>query len=192
MHWSQLSPRTEIVAAISIVPALAALFLVKWLDSEWKSRLVYFRRQYAHPGHRAFFGGKDPGFDRKPLLVAYPEVRDSAYNPQVQIRVWRRLFEKHAEAPLVKGTYRSWAFLRNLYLIGLVFLAAFLLAWPLNFGIPLALALSYVFIFGAQFLFLMFSSRGTGTRLECNVLAEELGMKLEGKVGAKKKQGKKR
>lgn len=191
-HWSQLSPRIEIVAVICGVTSLAALSLMRWLSSEWKSRLLYFRIQYANPGHRAFFGGKDPGFDRKPLLAAYPEVRDSAYNPQVQRQIWERLFERHAEASLVKGTYRSWVLLRDLYLISLVFLVAFLLLWPLNFGVPVALALSFVFVYGAQFLFLMFSARGTGSRLESNVLAEELGMSLEAKRGAQKKRNKKR
>lgn len=191
-HWSQLSPRIEIVATIAVMTVIAALSLTKWLSSEWKSRLLYFRRQYANPGHRAFFGGKDPGFDRKPLLASYPEVRDSAYDPQVQMRVWQRLFERHAEGSLVKGTYRSWLLLRDLYIVSLVFLAVFLLAWPLNFGAPLALALSFVFIYGAQFLFLMFSARGTGTRLECNVLAEELEMRPKAKLGEKKKRVKKR
>lgn len=177
LYWARLSPRIEIVAGVCAGVAILALISVKWLDSEWKSRLVYFRRKFAHPGHHAFFGGKDPGFDRKPLLLAYPEVRDSAYDPQVQMRVWSRLFERHEKAPLVIGTHRSWLVLRDLYLISLVFLAAFLLAWPLNFGISLVVGLSYVFVYGAQYLFLMFTARGTGTRLECNVLAEELKLK---------------
>lgn len=192
LHWSEISPRIEIVAVISICVAIITLVLAKRLDSEWKSRLVCFRRQFAHPGHRAFFGGKDPGFDLKPLLIAYPEVRDSAYNPQVQMQVWMRLFKKHAKAPLVTGTYRSWLFLRDLYLISLVFLAAFLVAWPLNIGIPGVLAASYSFIYGAQWLFLMFSARGTGTRLEFNVLAEELHIKPQDNGIAKKKKVRKR
>ena len=191
-RWSDISPRIQIVAAISCSVALITVLLMKYLDSEWKSRLVYFRRQFAHPGHRAFFGGKDPGFDRKPLYAAHPEVRDSAYNPQVQIEVWMRLFKRHANAPLVTGTYHSWLFLRDLYLISLVFLAAFLVAWPLNFGVPVALALSYVFIYGAQLLFLMLSARGTGMRLECNVLAEELGIQPEGNAKTKLKRAKRR
>ena len=190
-QWPAISPRIEFVAAISLGVAVITVLLVKYLDSEWKSRLVYFRREFAHPGHRAFFGGKDPGFDRKPLYAAYPEVRDSAYNPQVQIQVWRSLLKRHAKAPLVMGTYHSWLFLRDLYLISLVFLVAFLVAWPLNLGVPIALATSYIFIYGTQSLFLMFSARGTGMRLECNVLAEELGIEPGDNVKTKKKQAKK-
>ena len=191
-RWANMSPRIEIVAAISFSVALTTVLLLKYLDSEWKSRLVYFRRRFANPGHRAFFGGKDPGFDRKPLYAAYPEVRDSAYNPQVQLQVWMRLFKRHAKAPLVMGTYHSWLFLRDLYLISLVFLMAFLVAWPLNFGVPVALALSYVFIYGAQVLFLLISARGTGLRLESNVLAEELGLKPESHTKLKHKRAKNR
>ncbi len=186
-HWSGASPRIEIVAAISVGIAIITLLLVKRLDSEWKSRLVYFRRQFADPGHHAFFGGKDPGFDREPLESIYPEVRDSAYNPQVQMQVWMRLYQKHTKAPLVVGTYRSWLLLRDLYLISLIFLVVFLVAWPLNFGVPSVLAASYIFIYGVQLLFLIFSARGTGTRLEYNVLAEELGIKQE-RLGKPKKK----
>ena len=191
-RWSDISPRTELVAAISIGVAVISVLLIKYLDSEWKSRLVYCRGRFADPGHRAFFGGKDPGFDRKPLYATYPEVRDSAYDPQVQIQVWMRLLKRHVKAPLVNGTYHSWLFLRDMYLISLVFLVAFLLAWPLNFGVPIALATSYVFIYGTQLLFLMFSARGTGMRLECNVLAEELGIKSGYNVKTKKEQTRKR
>ncbi len=192
LYWSRLSPRIEIVVGISAAVALLALIAVRWLDSEWKSRLVYFRHKFAHPGHFAFFGGKDPGFDRKPLLLAYPEIRDSAYDPNVQMRVWTQLLKRHEKAPLVVGTHRSWLFLRDLYLISLVFLAAFLLAWPLNFGIPQVVGLSYVFVYGAQYLFLMFSARSTGMRLECNVLAQELKLKPGHRGKQRKRSSRKR
>jgi hypothetical protein len=177
LHWSEMHPRIEIAAAVSLGVALITLLLVIRLDNEWKSRLIYLRRRFAHPGHRAFLGGKDPGFDRRPLKSTYPEVSDSAYDPQVQMQVWQRLYEKHAKTSLVQGTYLSWVLLRDLYLISLIFLVAFLVTWPLNLGVPAVLALSYIFIYGAQLLFLMFSARGTGSRLECNVLAQELGIK---------------
>ncbi len=187
-HWSEFAPRIGPVAVISVAIAVTALILVMYLNAEWKSRLVYFLRQFAQPGHRAFFGGRDPGFDRKPLEKAYPEIRDSAYNPQVQMRIWKLLYRRHANASLVGGTYHSWVLLRDLYLISLMFMMAFLLAWPLNFGMPTVLVLYYAFIFGAQFFFLMFSARGTGSRLECNVLAEELSIKPEVLGKAKKKR----
>ena len=106
------------------------------------------------------------------------------------MQVWRRLFKRHEKGTLVVGTYRSWLLLRDLYLISVVFLTAFLLAWLLNFGVPAVIALSYVFIYGAQALFLMFSARGTGTRLEFNVLAEELRIKPGDKEKARKKRAK--
>jgi hypothetical protein len=192
LNWYEMRPRIEIATAVSLGVAVFTLFLVNRLDNEWKSRLIYLRRRFAHPGHRAFLGGKDPGFDRKPLKITYPEVRDSAYDPEVQMQVWQRLYKRHAKASLVEGTYHSWVLLRDLYLISLGFLVAFLVTWPVNFGVPTVLALSYIFIYGAQLLFLMFSARGTGSRLECNVLAEELGIKPGGINKAKSKKIKRR
>ncbi len=176
-HWSDMSPRIGTVAAIAFAIAAIALLLVERLPTKWKSSLAYFRRHYAHPGHRAFFGGgKNPGFDRKPLLQAYPEIHDSAYNPQVQMQVWKRLYQQNATADLVAGTAGSWRLLRNLYLVSVVFLLSFIVAWPLNLGVPAALAMAYLFIYGAQALFLLFSARKTGERLANNVMAAALGI----------------
>lgn len=175
-HWSEMSPRIVVVAAIACAMAAITLLLVQRLPSKWKSSLLYFQPHYGHPGHRAFFGGKEPGFEREPLLKAHPEIHDSAYNPQVQMRVWKRLYQQNATAALVAGTAGSWRLLRNLYLVSVVFLVSFIVAWPLNLGVPAVLALSYLFIYGAQAMFLLFSARKTGQRLATNVMAAALGI----------------
>ncbi len=175
-HWSQLSPGISIAAAIAFTIATTALLLVQRLPGKFKSSLLYFRRNFAHPGHRVFFGGKGPGFEREPLLQAHPEIHDSAYNPQVQMQVWRRLYQQNAKSDLVVGTVSSWRLLRNLYLIALVFLIAFFVTWPFNSGVPTVLAMSYLFIYGVQVIFLMLSARKTGGRLANNVLASALGI----------------
>ncbi len=176
-HWSQLSPRIDVVAAVALAIAVITYLLVQRLPASWKNGLLYFRRRFAHPGHRAFFGGKDPGFEREPLLQAHPEIHDSAYNPQVQMQVWKRLYQQNANSDLVVGTAGSWRLLRNLFLVALVFLLSFIVAWPLNLGVPTVLAMSYLFIYGAQTIFLLFSARKTGERLANNVLATALGLK---------------
>ncbi|MGI9293894.1 MAG: hypothetical protein ACR2PS_07910, partial [Pseudomonadales bacterium] len=152
-HWSELSPRIGAVAVIAFAIAAVTLYLVQRLPASWKSSLVYFRLRFAHPGHRVFFGGKNPGFEREPLLKAHPEIHDSAYNPQVQMQVWKRLYQQNAKATLVAGTAGSWRLLRNLYLVSQVFLWSFIVAWPLNPSVPPVLAMSYLFIYGAQSLF---------------------------------------
>lgn len=176
-HWSELSPRIGVVATMALAIAVITFLLVRRLPGSFKSSFVYFRRRFAHPGHRAFFGGKDPGFEREPLLKAHPEIHDSAYNPQVQMEVWKRLYRQNATAPLVVGTTGSWRLLRNLYFVAVVFLLSFIIAWPLNHGVPTALALTYLFIYGAQTLFLLFSARKTGERLTHNVMAAALSIK---------------
>ena len=124
--------------------------------------------------------------NRKPLLTAYPEVKDAAYHPDVQYRTWCMLRDKHREVPLVAGSVTGWELLRDLYLVALTFLIAFLLSWPLNQEVNPALALSYLFLFGVQTLFLLFSARGTCRRLVYNVLAVELG--IAGDTGIKKQK----
>ena len=53
-------------------------------------------------------------------------------------------------------------------------------------NINMALAFSYLFLFGVQTLFLMFSARGTARRLVHNVLAVELG--IAGTTGINKEK----
>ena len=76
--------------------------------------------------------------------------------------------------------------LRDLYCMSLLFLPVFLLSWILNSDMPLSIASTYVFMFGAQFLLL--TARRVGLKLVDNVLAVALGMD-EQQMPAKKKKG---
>ncbi|NCF10633.1 MAG: hypothetical protein GWP66_08135 [Gammaproteobacteria bacterium] len=184
--WAQASPRIDIVFGFCLFLAVVTYHGMRRLPPDWKTRLLYFKPRFAHPAHGAFFSLKEPPFDRKPLLVAYPEIKDAAYHPDVQMTTWCKLLERHAEVPLVAGSQTGWHLLRDFYLIALVFLLAFLLTWPLNSDVNMALAFSYLFLFGVQTLFLMFSARGTARRLVHNVLAVELG--IAGTTGINKEK----
>lgn len=185
--WPGAMPRIGIVAALGIVLAVVAVLLAIRLGGVWKTRLVYLTWHYAHPAYRAFFGGKDPAFDRKPVRDAHPEIRDSAYNPEVQYRLWSELHAKYADKPVVTGTRAGWLLMRDLVLVSTLFLAAFLLSWTFNTGIIPALAFAYLYIFGAQVLFLTLSARGIGRRMVFNILALELGIP-EKSAGTKKRK----
>lgn len=174
--WAQASPRIDIVFALSLFLAVGGYFGLQRLPAPWKTRLLYFRYHFAHPAHGAFFSLKEPPFDRKPLLAAYPEIKEAAYHPETQFRTWRQLCDRHAKVPLVTASVAVWELLRDLYLAEALFLLAFLVSWPLNQDVNPALALSYLFLFGVQALFLLFTARGTGQRLVYNVLAVELGI----------------
>jgi len=190
--WSQASPRIDIVFGVSLLLAVGGYHLVLRLPERIKNQVVFFGGRYAHPGHEAFYSLKEPPFDRKPLLKRYPEVRDSAYHPEVQYATWSRLLDKHAAVPVIAGSLTGWTLLSDLYVVANAFLAAFLLGWVVaNTDVNVALALSYLFLFGAQAMFLMFSARGTAKRLVYNVLAVELGIAGDsGYTKPKKKPGK--
>jgi len=190
--WSQASPRIDIVFTLVLILAVGGYHGLRRLPAKWKIPFVYFRYRFAHPGHEAFFSLKEPPFDRKPLLSAYPEVKDSAYHPEVQYRTWCKLRDMHQEVPLVAGSITGWELLRDLYLVALSFLLAFLLSWPLNQTVNPALAFSYLFLFGVQTLFLLFSARGTCRRLVYNVLAVELGVAGDTGIKKQKKEKKKK
>lgn len=175
-YWSQLSPRIGVVMGIAVGVTAVALVLRAGLSETWKNSLLYFKREHPHPAHQAFFGSKDSGLDLEPLNRAYPRVRDSAWDPAVQVDVWKSLFRKHATARVVSGAQSSWSLLRDLYTLSLVFLLAFLVAWPLNSGVVFAFAAPYLFVFGGQTIFLCLSARSVGWRLVVNVLGTELGM----------------
>jgi len=174
--WSGAMPRIGNVAAFSGVLAVLAVLMSVRLGSVWKTRLVYLTWRYAHPAYTAFFGGKEPSFDRKPLRVAHPEIKDSAYNPEVQYRLWQELGSKHADKPAVAGTRAGWLLMRDLLVISELFMLIFLICWPFNEGVKVVTAFNYLYIFGVQVLFLMFSARGIGRRMVFNILALEIGI----------------
>jgi len=188
--WAQAHPRIDIVFGIVVVLAAGSFYGLQQAAEQWKTLLLYFKARHAHPGHEAFYSLKEPPFDRKPLLKAYPEIKDSVYDPDVQFRTWCMLRDRHAATPLIASSLTVWNLLRDLYLVALLFLVAFLFGWPLNAGVNESLAFSYLFLFGVQVLFLMFSARGAARRLVYNVLAIELD--VYGEAGEKKKKKRKK
>lgn len=177
--WSEAMPRIAVVAALAVVIGIIGVLLTRHLGDLWKTRLVFFKWRHAHPGYNAFWGGKSPRFERKPLRDAHPEVKDSAYDPEVQFALWSRLHAKHAELPAVAGTLAGWQLMRDLTLVAQLFLVAYLICWPLNRDVVPALGFVYLYIFGAQALFLLLSARGVGRRMVFNILALELGIGLK-------------
>lgn len=187
VHWNELSPPPAIMMALSVAVMVIALVARSRLSDEWKNRLIYFRMRLAHPAHRAFFGGKDPGIDLALLRDACPEVHDSAYDPRVQYSAWHKLLRKHGTKHVVGNADAVRRLLGDVYILSLTFLAAFLVAWPLNSGTVFQIAAPYLFIFGAQALFLLLSARGAGHRLVVNVLALEAGFGSDKPLGKTRK-----
>jgi len=71
-----------------------------------------------------------------------------------------------------------------------MFIPPFAIAWLLNSDMPLSIAATYVFLFGAQFLFLLLAARSIGLKLVDNVLGVSIGMDTDqGSKGKKKAWG---
>ncbi|GAB4346593.1 MAG: hypothetical protein Kow006_05320 [Gammaproteobacteria bacterium] len=190
-HWDRLAPRIEIALAIAVVLAVVALVFVNRLSEEWKNSLTYHKGKLSHPATSVFFTTRRQPFETSDLLQAFPAVKEAAFAPKVQLQVWESVYRKHADVPLIASTRAYWFLMRDLYLLSLLFAGAFLVIWPLNGGVPLQLVLPYVFVFGAQFLFLMIGARGVGYRFVDNVLATELGIG-PGQSGIKEEKRNKR
>ena len=159
-----------------LVAAVAGLVIVKRLGDDWKNRLLYWRGKYAHPAYDAFLTTRKQPFDAAELLAAFPAVRDSGFDHKVQLETWLRLYPQHEQHPVILSTNSQWIIQRDLYLIALLFLLVFLLAWPITRGVPFNIAGAYVFIFGAQFFFLLLMARRDGLRLVDNLLGVALGV----------------
>ena len=190
-HWDELSPQIQLAGLAALVMAIIGFLLPMRLSATWKDRLLYLRWQHPHPAHNAFLTTRRQPFESKQLWEAFPAVKDAAFDPEVQTRTWETLYQKHAEHRIVLNTRLHWYILRDLFVLSLMFLTAFLLGWAVNAGIPFAISSAYIFLFGAQFLFLMLLARRVGMKFVDNVLAVALGMKEDrpARKGRKQRRG---
>lgn len=175
-HWDKLSPQIGISWTIAIAVTLATVTLLRRLPEDWKNRLLYLRTHFSHPSADAFLNTRRRPFESGALLKAHPEVKDAGLKPASQVQTWQTIFAKHADVPVVRSTQVYWYMLRDLYLLSLVFLGVFLLAWIVRWGVPYEIVGNYVFLFGAQCLFLFLAARKVGWRFVDNVLATDLGI----------------
>ncbi|MES9873723.1 MAG: hypothetical protein ABW116_09185 [Candidatus Sedimenticola sp. 20ELBAFRAG] len=185
-NWDKLSPQIGYVATVTVVVMVLVGVLVWRLGDEWKNRILYLRTNYAHPAFNAFLPTRKQPFETGKLLQSFPEVKDSGFNPGVQIATWLDLLRKHGDKPVVMNTRIHWQILRDLYLLALVFLGVFLIGWLFNYGIPFQIVSAYLFLFGAQFLFLLLMARKVGYRLVDNVLGVALGLDDSNPKGKKR------
>lgn len=178
-NWDKLSPQIGYVAALCALLAVAGAVLVQRLPEQWKNRLLYARWHFPHPSSDAFLTTRKQPFQSAALHGRFPQVKDSAFSRKVQQQVWAASFRQHGDKPVVLNTSIHWNMLRDLYTLCLYFLSLFALGWLLNLGVPFQIVGIYLFLFGTQTLFLLFTARRIGYRLVDNVLALELGLQEE-------------
>lgn len=174
--WDKLSPQIVYVAAICALIAVAGAVLVQRLPELWKNRLLYARSQFPHPASDAFLTTRKQPFESRDLQAKFPMVKDSGFSRRVQTEVWLDAYQRHNGKAVVLNTRIHWDMLRDIYILSLYFLGFFLVAWIINIGVPFQIVGIYLFLYGTQTLFLLFTARRTGFRVVDNVLALELGM----------------
>ncbi|ROR29643.1 hypothetical protein [Inmirania thermothiophila] len=179
-HWDRLTPRIFVAAALAAALAVVARLAVSALPERWKDRLTYWRGGEAHPARDVFFTTRRQPFDGAEAVRAFPEVKEAAFAPARQLAVWRRLEAERAAHPIVAGTRAYWLLVRDLHLLSLAVLLAFLVSWPINGALPFAVAAPYLFVFGTQYLFLLLTARRAGHRYADTVLAIALGIEPGG------------
>ena len=175
-HWDEQQPRIGIVSVIVLTAAVAVGWFAWRMPEDWKYRLLYFRWFFPHPAFNAFLTTRKQPFESRALLAAFPEVKDAGFTPSIQIETWKRCLARYGDVPVVINTRLHWDMLRDLYVLSLFFLVLFILSYLALIGIPFQWAAIYVFVFGAQFLFLLLAARRVGYKLVDNVLAVSLGI----------------
>ncbi|MEJ1297673.1 MAG: hypothetical protein RPU64_06235 [Candidatus Sedimenticola sp. (ex Thyasira tokunagai)] len=175
-NWDKLTPQIGYVVTITLLVMVSVVGLTWRLNGEWKNRILYLRIRYAHPAFNAFLPTRRQPFETVDLLKAFPYVKDSGFNHQVQVDTWDFLHKKYADKPVVMNTRIHWQILRDLNLLAVVFLGVFLIGWLINYDVPFQIVSAYLFLFGGQSLFLMLMARRVGYRLVDNVLGVALGI----------------
>lgn len=140
------------------------------LPRQVKDAPVYLRWPYAAPGHRAFsiYAQRDIRVDYDQLKAELPELQDQwALTPEIENKVWYRLFKTHEKTEAVSHAHRMWLMLRDLTLLAYLFFGAFIIIGlyfkhGINWGL-------YLTIFTLELLVFWRAAWNSGEQLICNV-----------------------
>lgn len=158
------------LAAAGSTATIGALGLM--LPRQIKDALVYLRWPYAAPGHRAFsiYAQRDMRVDYDRLKTEFPELQDQwSLTPEIENKVWYRLFKTHEKTEAVSHAHRMWLMFRDLTSLAYLFFGAFIIIGlyfkpGINWGL-------YLTIFTLELLVFWRAAWNSGEQLICNVLA---------------------
>lgn len=171
IHWHSLLPDTAYASGITFIIASSVFFGINFVTGAFKNGVLFFRRKHADPAYQSFFNTRKTPIDKNQLYKLFPEVQDSAYQAETQYKCWQTAYQRHKNNGIIANTKNIWLLLRDLYMTSCFYLAMFLITWSLDTSIPSQVTSPYLFLFGAQVLFLLISARSAGYRLVDNVLA---------------------
>jgi hypothetical protein len=137
-----------------------------------KDALVYLRWPYAAPGHRAFsiYAQRDIRVNYDRLKAEIPELQDQwVLTPEIENKVWYRIFKNHEKVPAVSHAHRMWLMFRDLTSLAYLFLGAFIIIGlyykpDVNWAFYLVIVLLELLVFWR-------AAWNSGVQLICNVLA---------------------
>ena len=155
---------------LSLILPLATLILDGIVTSDFKSVLVYWRRENVLPGHQAFsvYGKADPRVDMNALDERYGPLPDAASE---QNQLWYKLSKATADKAAVAEAHFGWLLTRDLTNLSFA-LTLVSAGLGLVFGIGV---LQWTMLVAAQFLLYIVLSQvaaNKGVRFVTTVLAE--------------------
>jgi len=162
--WQDGTPAA--VLATLIVGALNLL-----LPRPLKEALVYWRWSYAAPGFRAFsvHARRDPRVNLDRLKAHLPELKGRYLSPELENKLWYRLYKQCEAVRAVSQAHRAWLLYRDLTGLSYLFLGADLFLWFI--GKPTADLRPYLSIGLAELLLFTLAARNAGIQFVRNVLA---------------------
>ncbi|KQP91942.1 hypothetical protein [Methylobacterium sp. Leaf117] len=141
-----------------------------FLSADMKARLVFLRRVYALPGHRAFsaFAVSDPRVDADALRRRFGKTWPT--EPMAENRAWFKLFKETESDPAVLHLHREFLFTRDFAGLAAIFLVMFGAAAAFTVHPPSVLGL-YIGFLVLQFWLARHAAATYGNRLVSTVLA---------------------
>ncbi len=159
---------------IAVASTTIIVFLLNGLlTSDFKAKLVFWRRRHVYPGFRVFTTliDKDCRINRGALENIYGKL---PIEPNAQNELWYKIFKKDEFHPMVFDSHRSFLLSRDLTAFSFLLLCMYpmlALVASLFFLVSCSSLIGYLLFLLAQYLSCSLVSQHYGNRFACNVLA---------------------
>lgn len=164
------------ILVTTVIP-VAILLLVNVLPHEWKSSLVFWKLRDALPGCQAFtkYGPRDNRID---MTALKRNVGVFPIQPAEQNAKWYKLYKLVPADPTVRDAHRHFLMYRDMAALSLPLVVLVPAALYLMRASPAAQWLAAALFF-VQYLLAALSTRWSGVRFVCNVLAVHSAKKVQ-------------
>lgn len=153
-----------------VLSPIILIILNGLLSSELKAVIVFWKRKYGIPGHKAFSKliYSDHRIDINNLSNKYG---DFPVDPIEQNTLWYKIMQKHKDDIVVNDSHKVYLLTRDMTSIAFIFLLSIPVLFFNNIEIKFKLlASAYYFL---QYFVLLIVTRNYANRFTCNVLAKD-------------------